>query len=61
MNVAHIGWNHCPFALRAIYKGKEKYPTIAFQVISSHRRQILYVSKSFPGTCNNKQIVKIMI
>lgn len=59
MDVVHIGWDACPSQLKAVYEGKEGHPTIAFQVISSHHKEIFYVSKGFPGTRNDRQIVKI--
>ena len=60
MDVVHIGWDRCPAELRIVFEnGKEKHPTVAFQVIGSHRRQILNVSIGYPGTRNDKQIVKV--
>ena len=59
MDIVHIGWECCPVALKVIYKGKEGYPTIGFQVISSYGRQILYVSSGYPRTRNDNQIMKV--
>ena len=37
MDVVHIGWDCCPVELRIVFEnGKEKHPTVAFQVIGSH-------------------------
>lgn len=36
--------------------GKECKPTLAFQVVVSHSRFIMHVSKHFYGTWNDKQI-----
>ena len=59
MDVVHTGWDKCPSELTPLFKGKEGYPSLAFQVIVSHRRKVLYVSLSFPGARNDKQIVKV--
>ena len=36
--------------------GKEKKPTLAFQVVVSHTRKFMHVSEYFYGTWNDKQI-----
>ena len=59
MDVVHIGWDCCPAALKVLYEGKEGYPIIGFQVISSYRKEILYVSIGYSGTRNDKQIMKV--
>lgn len=59
MDVVHRGWDKCPSELTPLFKGKEGYPTVAFEVVTTHRREVLYVSKGYPGTRNDKQIVKV--
>jgi len=58
IDVVHVSWDRCPAELRNIYKGKEKFPCVGFQVVSSSRRFIQYVSKGFPGSLNDKTTVK---
>lgn len=58
IDVVHVDWNKCPAELRNIYKGKDKYPCVGFQVISSPRRFIQSISKAFPGSLNDKTTVK---
>jgi hypothetical protein len=36
--------------------GKENYPTVVFQVICKPNRLVIYCSKCFPGSCNDKTI-----
>jgi len=52
----HIPWDKCPAGLLTNCKGKEGYPTLAFQIITSHTRKILAASKAFYGTWNDKSI-----
>ena len=52
----HIGWHNCPSTWRSIFAGKEKVPTIAFNVTANHRRFIHGVSAGHPGTRNDKSI-----
>lgn len=59
MDIVHRGWDRCPAAETTLFEGKEGYPSIAFEVIVSHRRYIMYVSLGYPGARNDKQIVKV--
>lgn len=59
MDVVHRGWDKCPSEMTPLFKGKEGFPTVAFQVIVSHRKKILHVSMGYPGARNDKQIVKV--
>ena len=44
IDVVHIGWNACPANLLHLYKGKESYPSIAYEVIVNQAREIMAVS-----------------
>jgi hypothetical protein len=59
MDVVHRGWDQCPSELTPIFKEKEGYATIAFQVIVSHQKKIVHGSLGYPGARNDKQIVKV--
>ncbi len=58
IDCVHIGWDMCPAGVNADCVGKEGRPTLAFEIIVSHTRQIIAVTQSFFGTWNDKTIVK---
>jgi hypothetical protein len=61
MDVVHVKWANCPADDYNRTKGKEGYPTLAFQCITDYNRRIL----SFYGpqfrTRNDKDIVKTYV
>jgi len=57
-DVVHSKWSACPAGDFNRAKGKESYPSIAFEVISDFDRRIMGVSSAQFGTRNDKQIVK---
>jgi hypothetical protein len=56
MDCTHIKWNQCPDEERHHAKGKEGFPTLAFQVVVDHSKRVLSVSQSFTGNINDKTI-----
>ena len=54
----HIRWERCPVGDRFLHKGKEGYPTIAYEVTVDHTSKIIAVTKGFPGAKNDKTIVR---
>jgi hypothetical protein len=56
MDVTHVPLLRCPKDARHLCTGKEKYPTLAFQVVVDHNRRITNVSRSFFGACSDKMI-----
>jgi hypothetical protein len=58
MDCVHVKWNKCPVSLTNLCEGKEGYPTLVFEVVVSHSREILSCTKSFYGASNDKTIVK---
>ena len=54
----HIPWEMCPAGIHSRCKGKEGYPTIAFNVVSSHTRRVMAVSRAFYGTDNDKTMAR---
>ena len=54
----HIGWDQCPVQHTNMYKGKEGYPSIAYEVICTLRKFIQSVSAGHPGARNDKHIVR---
>ena len=59
IDIVHLKWSHCPAGDYNRCKGKEAYPTVAFQVISGFDHEILGVSSVQFGTRNDKRIVKL--
>ena len=57
-DVVHVKWGRAPAGDFNRCKGKESYPSIAFQCISNFDRRILGVSRAQYGTRNDKSIVK---
>ena len=51
-------WANCPAQQASIYTGKEKVPTISYEVTVSHDRRILHVSMGNPGARNDRCVVK---
>jgi hypothetical protein len=55
----HIGWDRCPAQLLHLYKGKESYPSIAYNVVVTNRRFIQSVSQGHPGARNDKHMSRL--
>ena len=56
IDCVHLVWNNCPVGITSQCKGKEKCPTVAFQVVVTHTRKIISKSQAFYGTVNDKTI-----
>ena len=54
----HVSWDRCHAQQKMLHTGKEKYPTVAYNVTVNHRRWIMAVSRGFFGSYNDKTIVK---
>ena len=60
VDCVHILWDRCPASLRSLCaNGKEKGPTLVFEVAGNHRRRIMHVSQFFWGTVNDKNISRV--
>ena len=59
IDMVRWGWDKCPSEFTPLFKAKEGLPTVAFQVIVTHRKKVLHVSLGYPGDRNDKQIVKV--
>jgi hypothetical protein len=55
----HIGWTNCPYQWRLHFSGKEKIPTVAFNVCCNHRRWIHAITVGHPGGRNDKTISRM--
>ena len=58
MDVVHVRWSQCPTGDLNRAKGKESYPTLAFECVTDFNRQILGVYGPHFGSRNDKEIVK---
>ena len=59
VDVVHIKWSNCPAGHMNRSKGKEGYPTLAFECVSDYDRRITGVFGPHFGTQNDKHIVKM--
>jgi hypothetical protein len=58
VDCVHIGWDKCPTQQLHLYKGKEAYPSVAYQVVCTSRKFIQSVSCGHPGARNDKHIAR---
>ena len=56
IDCVHVVWDNCPACMFHECKGKDKVPTLAFEVVCDHGRKILHVSRAFKGCTNDKTI-----
>jgi len=59
IDVVHIKWSACPAGDHNRAKGKEGYPTVAFQCITDYNRRFLGIFGPQFGTRNDQEIVKL--
>ena len=58
IDVVHVKWSTCPSGDFNRSKGKESYPSLAFEVVTGFDREIFAVDTAQFGTRNDKHIVK---
>jgi len=58
VDVVHVKWSNCPAGDFNRAKGKESYPSLAFECISDYDRRIISVYGPQFGSRNDKHIVK---
>lgn len=58
VDCTHVWWGNCPAGLANLYTGKEKVPTVAYEVTVDHVGKCLHVSEGHPGSRSDKTIVK---
>ena len=59
IDVFHLKWSNCPAEDYNFCKGKEQYPTLAFEVVTNNKCEILRVAPIQFGTRNDWYIVKL--
>lgn len=58
VDVVHIRHDMSPFNLKNVNTGKEGYPSLAFEVIADHTRRVRSCTRGFPGSFNDKSIMR---
>ena len=58
VDCTHVYWGRCPAQFSNTFSGKEKKPTVAYEVTVNHSCRVLYISAGHPGSRNDKTIVK---
>jgi hypothetical protein len=58
VDCVHIGWDKCPTQFFNLYKGKETYPLVLYEVVCTSRKFIQSVSCGHPGSQKNKHIAR---
>ena len=58
IDVVHVKWSHCPAGDYNKCKGKESFPSVAFECVTNNRRRILAIAPIQYGTRNDKHIVR---
>ena len=53
------GTYNCPAPRRGDATGKEGYPTVVFNVVTSHTRRIISIAGPFDGARNDETIVRV--
>lgn len=59
IDVVHVKWSNCPAGDYNRAKGKETFPSFAFQVITGYNREIFAVSSAQFGSRNDKHITRL--
>jgi hypothetical protein len=58
VDCVHIGWSKCPTQHLHLYKGKEGFPLVAYEVVCTAQKFIQSVSQGHPGARNDKHIAR---
>jgi hypothetical protein len=59
IDVVHCKWAHCPAGDRVKAKGKEQYPSQAFECVTNNHRKILGTAPVQFGSRNDQHIVRL--
>ena len=58
IDVVHLKWSNCPAGDHNRCRGKEQFPTLAFECVTDNSRRILGIAPVQFGARNDKHIVK---
>jgi len=56
VDAVHIPWLRCPAAMASAFRGKEGFPTTAYNVVADHEHFIWSSSVGHPGARNDKSM-----
>ena len=59
MDGVHVAWDCCPQQQIFLYKGKEGYPTLAWNVHCDHLGRIMHINGPHPGGRNDKNMAQL--
>lgn len=57
VDCTHVYWDKCPVAMVNLCKGKEKTPSLSFEMVVDHERRIHSCTTGFVGTTSDKVVV----
>lgn len=57
-DAVHEKWDMCPADQKCIHTGKEGFPTIVYNVTSTHDGAATHVSSGSYGSCNDKTLIR---
>jgi hypothetical protein len=57
IDCTHVRLGKCPFNMRSSCKGKEPFPTLAYEATVSHTKEVHHLTNHHVGTRNDKTIV----
>jgi hypothetical protein len=57
IDCTHIFWSKCPVELTNLCRGKDKYPSLSFEVVADHTGRIHSCTDGFMGTFHDSMIV----
>jgi hypothetical protein len=58
MDGVHFARDMCLAPSVPVYKGKENFPTLVYNVTCDHARRVMFVHGPFPGAKNDKNIAR---
>lgn len=59
VDCVHVVWDCCPASMQSSCLGKDKVPTLVFEMVGDHSRRIMSVSQYFWGTFNDRSISRL--
>jgi hypothetical protein len=57
IRVVHVKWSNCPAGDYNKCKGKESFPSVAFECVTNNRRRVIGISPNQFGARSDKHIV----
>ena len=61
MDATHVHWGRTTASHTPLFKGKERFPTPAYEYLVDHTGRVMACIKGYPGAQNDKTIVRLTI